>query len=58
MEWSYYLEEFRLGQPVERIVESLDELGDGEWEAVSAFPEPSKDPHGVFWVLFKKQKSK
>jgi hypothetical protein len=54
VQWEYEIEEIVLGQQVENIVEQLNELGDGGWEAVAVFP--SSKSNGQFFVLLKKPK--
>jgi len=59
MEWEYWIEEIVFGQPVANLIEQLNELGGGEWEAVAAWPLPTVDKPGAsICILFKKPKSK
>jgi hypothetical protein len=54
MEWEYQIEEILFGQQIQNIVDQLNELGGGGWEAVSVFP--SSIANGKFFVLFKQPK--
>jgi hypothetical protein len=61
MTWEYCIEEIEIGvaeDDIEKAESQFNELGGGEWEAVTSWREFTSDPYGKVYVLFKKPKSK